>query len=64
MELPNEEWIVSNWKEFVYDKADILDPNNDRHDWVSLAFGFALGTGYTIELAEKFVDVVSSKGLI
>ncbi|MCK5609493.1 hypothetical protein KAR91_46900 [Candidatus Pacearchaeota archaeon] len=63
MELPNEEWIVSNWKEVAYDKADILDPDNS-HDWRSLALGFALGAGYTIELAEQFVNIVSSKRLI
>lgn len=63
MELPEEEYRTQMWKTVVYDKADIIDPNY-THDWRSMAMGFALGTGYTIDMAEQFVNTLQRKGLI
>lgn len=61
--IPNEEQLVEVWKRGVFDKADVLDPGYE-HDWRSLALGFALGNGHSIELAEEFVRILTGKGLL
>lgn len=61
--LPNEDNLIEGWTKAVYEKVDIIDPNF-RHDWTSLALGFAIGAGYTIDLAEQFVSTLEARGLL
>lgn len=58
-----EQLVLDGWVKGVYEKSDILDPD-DQHDWKSLALGFALGAGATPEEAFKFVDMLSERRLL
>jgi hypothetical protein len=57
------EALTNRWKESVYDNVDEVDPGYEEL-WSSLALGFALGAGHTVEDAKKFVSHVSCRGLI
>ena len=61
--IPNEKELVEAWEIGVLNKADLIDPE-DTGDWRALAYGFAMGNGHPIELAEEFVDLLIERDLL
>lgn len=55
--------LVAQWMAQVFDDADNVDPG-DCEDWASLALGFALGNGLTIEDAKTFVAILRRENRI
>lgn len=53
-----------SWKRDVYDKADEIDPSHEEHLWKSLALGYFIGLGLSIEHAEESVRIVDKEGLL
>ena len=47
--------LAHAWRTEVFDRGEDIDPN-DEHLWSSLALGFALGRGATIEQAQALSD--------
>jgi hypothetical protein len=61
--IPNEEELITSWKELIYDKVDEIDPEYE-HLWKSIALGFAIGRGYTLEQAHEFIGILTLKRMI
>ena len=51
------------WKYNVRDKWEEIDPHSEE-DWHSLAFGYFLGLGLSVEDAQQSVAKAESEGLI
>lgn len=54
---------IEQWKEDVWDKQEEVDPDNE-YLWTSLALGYFLGLGMSIEDAEESVRLADKLGLI
>jgi len=59
----SEEQVIKLWKEKVYDKEGEIDPSQEQ-DWGSMAIGFALALGYRPDAAHRFVNKLSTKGIL
>jgi hypothetical protein len=55
---------IESWKRDVWDRQSEVDPDNETHDWRSLALGYFIGLGLSIEHAEESVREASKQGLI
>lgn len=55
---------IEQWKHDVWDKQDEIDPSNEEHLWTSLALGYFIGLGESIEEAEESVRMAAEEGLI
>lgn len=49
----NTSQLIDLWKSEVFDKANEIDPDNER-DWYSLCVGWMIGKGYDAETATDF----------
>lgn len=47
--------LVDLYKEQIVSHAAEIDPS-DRHDWESMALGWAIGRGMTVEEADEFAS--------
>ncbi len=54
---------IERWKQDVYDKAEEVDPHSEEL-WSSLALGYFIGLGMSIEDAEDSVRMADKEGLI
>ena len=59
----NLDEIVEMWRTEIWEYNSIVDPD-DKHDWTSLAIGWALGKGYTIKQANVIASRLQAKGLL
>ena len=55
---------IEAWKQDIWDKQDEVDPDNETHDWESLALGYFVGLGMSSEDAEESVKLADKEGLI
>ncbi len=55
---------IERWKKDVWDKQTEVDPDNETHDWESLALGYFIGLGLSIDDAYDSVREASKQGLI
>ena len=55
---------IERWKKDVWDKQGEVDPDNEEHLWKSLALGYFIGLGMSIEDAEESVRMADKEGLI
>ncbi len=55
---------IEAWKKDVWDKQAEVDPDNETHDWGSLALGYFIGLGMSVEDAEDSVRLADKAGLI
>jgi hypothetical protein len=51
--IPNIGVLVADWHTSVRDRADVIDPQEERQ-WRDLSYGWALGRGLTPKQAEDF----------
>lgn len=49
--------VQASWKLDVVDRSDVVDPVSE-HDWRSLALGYAIGKGMSIEQAQDFINTL------
>ena len=54
---------IERWKKDVWDKQKEVDPDNELY-WESLAFGYFIGLGLSIDDAYDYVREPSKQGLI
>jgi len=54
---------IERWKQDVWDKKDEIDPHSEFY-WYSLALGYFLGLGLSIEDAQDSVRMIDKEGLI
>lgn len=54
---------IESWKQDVWDKQTKVDPDNKLY-WGSLAFGYFLGLGLSIDDALDAVKKADKEGLI
>ena len=54
---------IERWKKDVWDKQEDVDPDNELY-WESLAFGYFIGLGLSIDDAYDSVREASKQGLI
>ena len=54
---------IEQWKKDIYDRVDEIDPCGD-HLWRSIALGYFIGLGLSIEEAEDSVRMADEEGLI
>jgi len=51
------------WRDEVFGRADSIDPDGDR-DWEDMAYGYALGNGFTPDEAFDFIIFLIDEGWI
>ena len=51
------------WKDEIFNHADAVDSDADR-DWEDLAYGYALGNGFTPDEAFEFTVFLHREGWI
>ena len=54
---------IEQWKHDVWDKQKDVDPDNELY-WESLAYGYFLGLGLSVDDAHESVREESKQGLI
>lgn len=53
-----------SWERDVWDRRKEIDPDNEEHLWKSLALGYFIGLGLSLELAEESVRIIDKEGLL
>lgn len=54
---------IEKWKHNVWDKQKDVDPENELY-WGSLALGYFIGLGMSVQDAEDSVRLADKEGLI